>query len=141
MKRRVEVIVKGEVQKVGYRDFVQKIARTLDIKGYAQNLREGNVLIVCEGEKDNIDKFAEEIRVKKHFMDVKAVNIIKESDNKGEFEYFDIKYGALEEELGELMGTNIAYAGATWEEKKATREDIKAMHEDLKEVLKQCMRI
>ncbi len=132
MKQRIEVIVRGEVQKVGYRDEVQKIARRLDIKGFVENLRDGNVFIVCEGEKENLEKFLKEIHVKKHFIDVKEVNVIKESDYKGEFEYFDIKYGALEEELGERMGTGIAYAGATWEETKATREDIKAMHGDLK---------
>ncbi len=133
MKRRVEIIVKGEVQKVGYRDEVQKTARSLDIKGYVENLRDGNVLIVCEGENKSMDEFLEKIRIKKHFIDVKEVNVTKESDYKGEFEYFDIKYGSLEEELGERMGTGIVYAGATWTETKAVSEDIKAMHVDLKE--------
>ena len=136
MKQRIEVLIKGEVQKVGYRDIVQKFARTLDIKGFVQNLRDGNVFIVSEGEKENLEKFLKEIHVKKHFIDVEEVNVIKESDYKGEFEYFDIKYGALEEELGERMGVGIAYAGATWEETKATREDINAMHKDLKEGFK-----
>lgn len=136
MKQRVEIVVKGEVQKVGYRDLVQKIARKLDVKGFVENLRDGNVLIVCEGEKENIEKFRKEIHVTEHFIDVKEVNVTKESDCKEEFEYFDIKYGALEEELGERMGTGIVYAGATWEETRATREDIKAMHEDLKEGFK-----
>lgn len=136
MKRRVEIIVKGDVQKVGYRDDVQKIARDLDIKGYIENLRDGSVLIVCEGENENMDEFLEKIRIKKHFIDVKEVTVTKESDYKGEFEYFDIKYGSLEEELGERMGTGIVYAGATWTETKAVREDIKAMHTDLKEGLR-----
>ena len=147
MKHRIEVVVKGEVQKVGYRDSVQKIARSLDVKGYVENLRDGNVFIVCEGEDENINKFVEEIDIRKHFTHVREVEITKESDSTGEFEYFDIKYGKLEEELGERMGTGIAYAGATWEETKATHEDLKggfngtrkdiqAMHEDLKEGFK-----
>lgn len=129
------MIVKGEVQRVGYRDFVQKIARKLKIKGFVQNLRDGNVFIVCEGEKENLVKFLKEIYIQKHFMDVKEVKVTKESDYKDEFEYFDIKYGVLEEELGERMGTGIAFAGATLEETRATREDVKAMHEDLKQGL------
>jgi acylphosphatase len=136
MKRRVDIIVKGEVQKVGYRDDVQRIARGLDIKGYVENLRDGSVLIVCEGENEDMDEFLEKIRIKKHFIDVKEVNVTKEGDYKGEFEYFDIKYGSLEEELGERMGTGIVYAGATWTETKAVRGDIKAMHTDLKEGFK-----
>lgn len=136
MDQRVEIIVKGDVQKVGYRDEAQKIARSLDIKGYVENLRDGNVLIVCEGEKKNMDEFLEKIRIKKHFIDVKEVNVTKESDYSGEFEYFDIKYGSLEEELGERMGTWILYAGATWMETKAVSGDIKAMDIDLKEGFK-----
>lgn len=142
MKRRIEVVVKGDVQKVGYRDSVQKIARNLDVKGYVENLRDGNVFMVCEGEDENIRKFVEEIDIKKHFIYVREIEITKESDYTGEFEYFDIKYGKLEEELGERMGTGIAYAGATWEETKAThedlregfngtRKDIQAMHGDM----------
>ena len=83
MKHRIEVVVKGEVQKVGYRDSGQKIARSLDVKGYVENLRDGNVFIVCEGEDENINKFVEEIDIRKHFTHVREVKIIKESDYTG----------------------------------------------------------
>ena len=136
MKRRIEVVVKGDVQKVGYRDTVQKIARSLDVKGYVENLRDGNVFMVCEGEDENISKFVEGIDIRKHFTHVREVEITKESDYTGEFEYFDIKYGSMEEELGERIGTGILYAGATLEETKGTRADIKAMHGDLNEGFK-----
>jgi len=38
MLKRAEIIVKGEVQRVGYKDAVERIARKLNIKGYAENL-------------------------------------------------------------------------------------------------------
>ena len=136
MKRRIEVVVKGDIQKVDYRDSVQKIARSLDVKGYVENLRDGNVFMVCEGEDENISKFVGGIDIRKHFTHVREVEITKESDYTGEFEYFDIKYGSLEEELGERIGTGIVYAGATLEETKGTRADIKAMHGDLNEGFK-----
>ncbi|MEM2498348.1 MAG: hypothetical protein QXR81_08235, partial [Candidatus Nezhaarchaeales archaeon] len=56
------------------------------------------------------------------------VKIIEKSEATEEFEYFEIKYGRLEEELGERMGTAIEYA-------KAMRSDIRNMHKDLKEDL------
>jgi len=46
-----KIIVNGEVQKAGYRDAVEKIARKLNIKEFVQNLKPYDVIIVCEGEK------------------------------------------------------------------------------------------
>ena len=37
--KRVEIIAKGEVQRVGYRDIVQKIARKLNIAGSVENIK------------------------------------------------------------------------------------------------------
>lgn len=122
---RAEIVVEGDVQKVGYRDFVQKVARKLGVKGYVENLRDGNVQIVCEAEEAVLNGFVEGINVKDDFMKVEKVQIVERSEATGEFDFFEIKYGRLEEELGERMGTAVAYAGAT-------RQDIKGMHVDLK---------
>jgi acylphosphatase len=40
VKKRVVLRAVGEVQKVGYRDFVQKIARKLGIVGNVENMRD-----------------------------------------------------------------------------------------------------
>ena len=122
---RARVIVEGEVQKVGYRDFVQKVARKLGVNGYVENLRDGNVQIVCEAEEPVLNGFLEKINVKRDFIDVEKVQVVERRESTGEFELFEIKYGSLEEELGERMGTAVVYAGAT-------RESIKDMHKDLK---------
>lgn len=122
---RARVIVEGEVQKVGYRDFVQKVARKLGVNGYVENLRDGNVQIVCEAEEPVLNGFLEKINVKRDFIDVEKFQVVERRESTGEFELFEIKYGSLEEELGERMGTAVVYAGAT-------RESIKDMHKDLK---------
>jgi acylphosphatase len=44
---RVEVIARGDVQRVGFRDVVQKIARNLGISGTVQNLEPYDVRIVA----------------------------------------------------------------------------------------------
>ncbi len=94
---RFRIVVKGKVQKVGYRDFVQRVARGLGIKGFVENFRDGNVQIVCEAEKEVLDDFVKKINVKED-IDVESVKIIETLPATGEFEYFDIKYGRLEEE-------------------------------------------
>jgi acylphosphatase len=48
VQTRTEIIVKGEVQRVGYRDEVEKIARKLKIKGFVENLKPYDVRIVGE---------------------------------------------------------------------------------------------
>jgi len=45
---KAEIIVKGVVQKTGYRDYVQEKARSLNVKGYVENLREGSVKITVK---------------------------------------------------------------------------------------------
>lgn len=123
---RARVIVEGTVQRVGYRDLVQSIARRLGVKGYVENLKDGNVQIMCEAEARVLDGFVRSIDVRQDFMEVERVQVVEESEATGEFEYFEITYGSLEEELGERMGTAIIYAGAM-------RRDLKGMHKGLKE--------
>ena len=101
---RARIIVEGRVQKVGYRDLVQNVARKLGVNGHVENLKDGNAQIVCEAEERVLEGFVKEIDVKEDFMEVERVRIVERSEANGEFEYFEIKYGRLEEELGEWMG-------------------------------------
>jgi len=59
---RADIIVKGDVQMVGFRTFIKNLADSLSIKGYAKNSDDGSVSIVCEGEKNNIEELVNEIR-------------------------------------------------------------------------------
>ena len=129
---RARIIVEGDVQKVGYRDFVQKAARRLGVKGYVENLRDGSVQIVCETEEPVLKRFLEEINVREGFIMVENVRILERTEARGEFELFEIKYGRLEEELGDRLGTAVVYAAAMHRDVKEMRGDMKNMHEDLK---------
>ena len=103
MKRAI-LIVKGEVQRVGYRDAVEKIARKLNIRGFVENLKPYDVRIVAEGEDADISKFIEQIKIKKFSIDVESTEVGFEV-YKGEFEYFEIKRGDWHEELLERLDT------------------------------------
>lgn len=140
---RAKVIVRGEVQKTGYRDFVQEVARRLNVNGFVRNLKDGTVEAVCECEKGVLEKFLREIKVKRDFINVKGVRVVETLLATGEFTHFEIRYGALEEELGDRMVAAIKYAGVTHQAVKEmhgdlkkgfadTRQGIKGMHDDLK---------
>ena len=102
--KRANIIVKGEVQRVGYRDAVAKIARKLKIEGFVENLKHYDVRIIAEGEDANIDRFIERIEIRKFPMDVESIEVSFET-YEGEFEYFEIKRGDWHEELLERLDT------------------------------------
>ena len=105
--QRLIIIAKGEVQRVGYRDAVQKIARKLGITGYVENLENGDVKIVAEGEENILREFIEKIKINKFPIFVEKIET-KFAEPTREFKYFKIKRGDWREELGErfdLAGT------------------------------------
>ena len=48
------VLISGEVQGVGYRAYVQRHALDLGLCGYAENLSDGRVEVVAEGERSEL---------------------------------------------------------------------------------------
>jgi acylphosphatase len=123
--KRANIIAKGKVQKVGYRDFVQDIARELGIAGYVENLEDGTVKVVCEGEEAKIEEFIRNIKVKKDFIDVSETSLKYEVPT-GEFKLFKIKYGDVPEELGDRLGAALLYLGATNQKIDVTNQKIDA---------------
>ena len=91
MEKRVEVIVEGIVQGVGFRYFAKKVAKEFGIKGYVKNLPDGRVYIVAEGDMNVLEKFLASIRRGPPLAVVKNV-IVCEKEPTGEFEDFSILY-------------------------------------------------
>ena len=50
------LIIKGRVQGVFFRSFVQRNARLLGLFGYAKNLESGDVEIVVAGARETVDE-------------------------------------------------------------------------------------
>src|SRR5262245_9389173 len=57
----VEVLVDGQVQGVGYRNFAQRRALEWRLTGYAVNLPDGRVKIRAEGDLDSIEQFVRDL--------------------------------------------------------------------------------
>jgi acylphosphatase len=52
----VKINVAGDVQGVGFRYFIARVANNLDLKGYAKNLYNGDVEIAAEGRKEFLEE-------------------------------------------------------------------------------------
>ncbi len=91
MLKRVEVIVEGVVQGVGFRYFTKKIAKELGVRGFVKNLPDGRVFIVAEGNGNVIEKFLTRIGEGPKLAIVKNVHV-KELPATGEFKDFEIVY-------------------------------------------------
>lgn len=50
-----EIKISGKVQGIGFRNYAQKQARTLNLKGWVKNTIDGGVLVMVQGEKEAID--------------------------------------------------------------------------------------
>jgi acylphosphatase len=104
--RRLEIIAKGEVQRVGFRDSVQRAARRLGISGTVQNLEPYDVKIVAEGQVDSLEKFIQVLRKQKPPIFVQDLEI-QWAEATGEFQYFRIIRGEWQEELAERFDAAI----------------------------------
>jgi len=147
--QRLIAYVSGKVQKSGYRARVVTIAKNLRLKGYVQNLEDGRVKVVAEGESIDLEILLRALDIKNTLIHV--VDIKKEySSSTGDFEGFfkvvsgggetDHRLDVAAEKLTELIVVNkeiLIELKATREdlksEIKATREELKETREDIRE--------
>jgi acylphosphatase len=62
MPMRLTALVIGDVQGVGYRLYVQRYARDLNLQGYAENLTDGRVEVVAEGHEVDLERLLHWLR-------------------------------------------------------------------------------
>ncbi len=60
----MDLIVEGDVQGVGYRQYVAKVGRKLKLAGFVKNLEDDTVHIQCKGNKKAIIEFKKKINQK-----------------------------------------------------------------------------
>ncbi|MEM0476554.1 MAG: acylphosphatase [Candidatus Aenigmatarchaeota archaeon] len=85
----VKVRIFGKVQGVGFRYFLYKHAKSLNIKGYAKNLEDGSVEAVFEGSEENVEKMIELARKGPILAKVEKIEIEEiEPKNFKDFEIF-----------------------------------------------------
>lgn len=136
---RARLVVKGDVQGVGLRAYIKRVARVNKIKGVVRNLEDDTVEIYCECKNmDMLNTFRSLIEKKKRknkddifSPNVEEIEVYEEIDPKyktgrepKEFKAFYIEYGKFEdeslirEEIGSLLLVD-------------TRDKVIGMHEDM----------
>jgi acylphosphatase len=107
--KRIIATVKGKVQRVGYRDWVDEIASSSGIKGFVENSGDKSVRVVAEGETQNLKNFIEFLYARDHPL-IRVLNIdVTWEEPRNEFEYFEIKYGEFKQEAFERIGDAAVY--------------------------------
>lgn len=70
---RVTALVRGRVQGVGFRAFVRRHALDLGLRGYVENLPDGRVEVVAEGERSEIEHLLVRLRAGPPHADVEDI--------------------------------------------------------------------
>ena len=86
-----KMIVKGRVQGVGFRWFVQQKAKKFGVSGYVKNLDNGDVEIEAEGERGRVEELIKSIKVGSTFSKVVDV-VIEWQQFTGKYDSFDTTF-------------------------------------------------
>jgi acylphosphatase len=89
MVKRANIRIKGNVQMAGFRTFIKNAADSLNVKGFAENLEDGSVKVICEGEEEKINALISSIKENPpSFARIDEMNVAYE-EYKGEFTSFE----------------------------------------------------
>ncbi|HLF07235.1 MAG TPA: acylphosphatase, partial [Thermoplasmata archaeon] len=108
--RRVYTVT-GEVQRVGFREIVRKIAIRLGVSGRVSNLPDDSVEVVCEGTGELLDTFSSAISIRKGLIQVSHVLLKEESPVESGGRFFEVVRGAWEDEMAERADAAVGYLG------------------------------
>ena len=89
-RERRDLLYSGRVQGVGFRYTTREIADRFAVAGYVQNLPDGSVRLVAEGETNELDRFLAAVgaELERYLTDVRS----RVAEATGEFASFQIKY-------------------------------------------------
>jgi len=73
--REIECKITGKVQGVFFRVFVEEKARGFGLTGTVENLDDGSVRVVAQGEEENLKKLIEELHKGPEFAQIDDMHI------------------------------------------------------------------
>ncbi len=85
------ILVKGVVQGVGFRWFVEREANNLGLKGYVRNVFSGEVEIEAEGERGLIEELIIKLKIGNRSSNVTDVQL-RWLDFENKFKTFQIRF-------------------------------------------------
>ncbi len=93
----------GNIQGVGFRRTVQKLARKFGIFGRIRNQKDGSVEILAQGETGKLESFLRSIRIREAPIMVEKLET-EPAKVSNKVKIFEIMHGKIEEELEEGLG-------------------------------------
>jgi acylphosphatase len=102
--KRLTATVSGRVQRVGYRAKVLSLARELSLTGFVQNRPNSQVLLIAEGDTEDLERFASALQIKNALIDVQN---IESEFTKGSGAYSSFRKITGPEEVGERLDDGI----------------------------------
>lgn len=82
-------VVRGRVQGVGFRFFVEKHAQRIGLRGYAKNLSDGTVEVVASGRHSELDELEGLLRIGPRLALVAGIET--QEAPPGEYSYFRVR--------------------------------------------------
>lgn len=89
MNVRARILITGLVQGVFFRREITDLARNLGVTGWVRNIPDGSVEVICEGDRDKLDKVIQFCRIGPSGARVRNVDV-DWFDFMGEFRGFRI---------------------------------------------------
>jgi acylphosphatase len=90
-----EILVEGDVQGVGYRNFAQRKASMLGLIGFVMNLRDGRVRVRAEGGRESIEELVRDLQKGPPLSRVDKVSVTWLPPS-GRFTSFAIRYAEFD---------------------------------------------
>lgn len=91
MVKEIECIIHGRVQAVTFRAFAKVHADKFGIVGTAENMPDGSVRIVAQGDEKSLETFVEELRKGPEPARVTDIDVT-ERNERGQYPSFSIIY-------------------------------------------------
>jgi acylphosphatase len=101
---RLVAYISGRVQRVGFRAKAVALATKMGLMGMVQNRPDGRVLVIAEGEKADLERFAKALHIKNTYIQVQDISI-EFLPGLGEFSNFRKISGP--DEIGERLDDGI----------------------------------
>lgn len=86
------IILKGDVQMVGFRYYTVRIADRLGVRGYVRNLATGDVEIVAEADEIKMKEFIDMLKKGPPSADVREVEVDYNYPLTEKFSGFNVRY-------------------------------------------------
>ena len=90
-KSRSRLIIKGIVQGVNFRYYTQREAQKHTLTGWVQNLEDGSVAALFEGEEEDVEAMIQWCRHGPPSAHVTEL-IVQPEEYRGEFRFFSVKF-------------------------------------------------